>query len=96
MPRVWNKRDPECPRDAVYVGRPTKWGNPFSHLPHASCDVAFVPTREEAIEKHAEWLMTGDGQHLLEHIHELRGKDLACWCAPDTCHAELLLILANG
>lgn len=29
MPRVWNKRDPNVPPDAVYVGRPSKWGNDF-------------------------------------------------------------------
>lgn len=29
MPKVWNKSDPNCPKDAIYVGRPSKWGNPY-------------------------------------------------------------------
>lgn len=28
---------------------------------------------------------------------ELRGKDLACWCAPGVdCHADVLIEVANG
>ena len=27
--KVWNKRDPNCPKDAIYVGRPSWWGNPY-------------------------------------------------------------------
>ena len=26
---------------------------------------------------------------------ELKGKDLICWCAPERCHAEILLKYAN-
>jgi hypothetical protein len=34
---------------------------------------------------------------MLDHIHELRGKNLACWCRPGaTCHADVLLELANA
>ena len=28
---------------------------------------------------------------LINDIHELRGKDLVCWCAPAPCHGDLLL-----
>jgi hypothetical protein len=28
-------------------------------------------------------------------LHELRGKDLVCWCAPERCHAWVLIKLAN-
>jgi hypothetical protein len=28
-------------------------------------------------------------------LHELRGKDLLCWCAPGSCHADVLVELAN-
>ena len=32
MPKVYNKRrSSEIPKGAVYVGRPTQWGNPFSN-----------------------------------------------------------------
>jgi hypothetical protein len=33
---------------------------------------------------------------LINDIHELRGKDLVCWCKPDPCHGDLLLRLANA
>jgi hypothetical protein len=32
---------------------------------------------------------------LLVDLHELRGKDLVCWCAPHRCHAEVLAELAD-
>jgi Domain of unknown function (DUF4326) len=28
-------------------------------------------------------------------LHGLRGKNLICWCAPERCHAEVLIALAN-
>jgi hypothetical protein len=83
--KVWNKRDPNCPKDAVYVGRPTKWGNPFVIGRHGN--------REQVIEAYRLWLLRGDS--LKNDLHELRGKDLVCWCAPLPCHADVLLELAN-
>ena len=32
---------------------------------------------------------------LINYIHELRGRDLVCWCAPEPCHGDVLLQLAN-
>ena len=70
---------------AVYVGRPSKWGNPFRVHRHA--------TREIVIKRYESYL-----QHnpmLLAELSELRGKDLVCHCAPKPCHADVLLRLAN-
>lgn len=86
MPKVWNKRDPNCPKDAVYVGRPSKWGNPFVIGPHG--------TREQVVEAYRLWILRGNP--LRNDMHELRGKDLVCWCAPLPCHADVLLELANA
>jgi hypothetical protein len=69
----------------VYVGRPTKWGNPFK--------VGRDGTRDEVIEKYRVW---GHASGLFEDLPELWDKDLACWCAPKACHADVLLELANG
>ncbi len=34
---------------------------------------------------------------MLAHMHELRGKNLACWCVPGApCHADVLLEMANA
>ena len=87
MPSVWNKRDPNCPEDAVYIGRPSKWGNPF-RFPGVIC-----PTRGDAIEGYRLHVTLGAGKSL--PFGELRGKDLVCWCAPLPCHGDVLLELAN-
>lgn len=77
---------------AVYVGRPSMWGNRFSHLAGTQADVR-VDTRDEAVERYAEWVVTQ--RHLMARLPELKGKDLICWCAPARCHADVLLELAN-
>ncbi len=86
MARVWNKRDPNCPKDAVYVGRPTKWGNPYLINERQS--------RADAIRRYRNDL---EASPILvaEVKRELRGKDLICWCAPLPCHADILLEIAN-
>ena len=84
MPSVVNRRSGE-PYD-VYVGRPSKWGNPFQIGPSH--------TREEVIEKYRLWLL--HRPELMAALPELRGKTLACWCAPLPCHADVLLELANA
>ena len=83
-PLVLNKRTDRCGH-ALYVGRPTKWGNPFS-IPHHG-------DRATVIAKHRAWLLLQPD--LMAALPELRGKDLACWCAPQPCHADTLLQLAN-
>lgn len=88
MPKVWNKKDPNCPKDAIYVGRPSKWGNPAR--------IGEGISRDMAIDLYRGYLNTAQGQKLLESIGELKGKDLVCWCAPLSCHADILLKLANN
>jgi hypothetical protein len=49
MPKVYNKRHKNVPKDAVYVGRPSKWGNQFGHLPSVLIKHK-VLTRQEAVD----------------------------------------------
>ena len=79
----------------VYIGRPSKWGNPFSHLESSKQSKYKVATRKEAIESFREWITKGEGKHLLKDLHELRGKTLGCWCKPKSCHGDILLELSN-
>lgn len=72
----------------VYVGRPTKWGNPFTHLKGKTKAKFIVSTREEAIAKYEEYLLSR--QDLMDSLHELRGKQLGCWCKPRSCHGDIL------
>lgn len=94
MPKVHNKYHKNVPEDAVYVGRPTIFGNPFSHLNGTKAQFQVV-TREEAVSKYEEWVRTQPD--LMRQIRTtLKGKDLVCWCAPKSCHADVLLRIANG
>jgi hypothetical protein len=50
-------------------------------------------SREEVIERYRAWLASQPD--LLDALDELRGRDLVCWCAPQACHDDLLIELAN-
>lgn len=86
-PKVYSRRkDAEpAPPGAIYVGRPTKWGNPFV--------VGRDGTRADVIQKYREWLSP---ELRAAARRELAGKDLVCWCAPLACHANVLLEIANA
>ena len=79
----------------VYIGRPSKWGNPYSHKPEGTLAEFVVPTRNEAIEKYREYIVFGEGNHLLDDLHELKGKTLGCWCKPKSCHGDILAELVD-
>lgn len=74
----------------VFIGRGSKWGNPFTHIKDKTtlADV-IVETREEAIERYREYLE--GNQELLDSLGELEGKVLGCYCKPDSCHGDILL-----
>lgn len=76
----------------VYIGRPSKWGNPFSHLPKTRADYR-VDTREDAIQMYEAWIQTQPD--LMRALGELKGKVLGCWCHPKPCHGDVLVRLAN-
>ena len=86
-PKVLNKRTNTISPDAIYVGRPSKWGNPFV--------IGKDGTREQVIAKYKNWLLTQNQVPSNLDPDELTGKDLVCWCAPLPCHADILLELAN-
>lgn len=83
-PLVWNRRR-GAPLDAVYVGRPTKWGNPIR---------LDGITRAECLRRYKDWLRT-QPQLVEDMKRELRGRHLVCWCAPKMCHADVILKIAN-
>lgn len=108
---------PGIPQGAIYVGRGPgnsgRWGNPFrigtdaddaAHatalyeewLANNSYDVHppdISPQLRQEMHDRRDWI--------LAHVHELAGKDLACWCKlpadgePDHCHAQILMELAQ-
>lgn len=75
----------------VYIGRPSKWGNPFTHKQDGKTLAKhIVGSRGEAVEAYREWITNGDGKHLMNDLHELKGKVLGCWCKPLSCHGDIL------
>lgn len=70
----------------VYIGRPSKWGNPFA--------IGKDGDREEVILKYHNWVLTQD--HLLKALVELKDKKLGCWCKPNSCHGDILVQLLSA
>ena len=80
--------------NAVYVGRPGRWGNPFI----ADLLNGGNMSPEETVDHFRRALIDGRLQFSVASVRmDLAGKDLACWCPPGApCHADVLLLLANG
>lgn len=79
----------------VYIGRPTKWGNPYTHIQDGKTLAKYVvEDRNAAVNAYRDYITNGDGKHLLNDLHELKGgKILGCWCKPQACHGDVLLEL---
>lgn len=77
--------------DVVYIGRGSIWGNPFSHKEGTKA-IWKVGTVEEAIQHYREylWAAIKEGDITLCMLKELDGKRLACYCAPNPCHGNII------
>lgn len=100
--RVQRKRTKgwRMPEGAVYVGRGSRWGNPYKVGENLWTPQGFKlwASHQDVVTAYREDLAIGacDVPEPEEIRHELAGKDLACWCPPDQpCHADVLLELAN-
>lgn len=109
--RIQRKRTKgwKMPPNTVYVGRPSKWGNPYKAGEKVELgDFIYYGIKElEQYENitpehnlHAMQLFYFFTQVLKKYgkldLSELKGKNLACWCPLDKpCHADILLKLAN-
>lgn len=95
--RLSRKKGWRIPPNTVKVARPTKWGNAYV----VGSDT--TPTADMAVRQYRDQVtkVLGAGGAKAEEftiaLEELRGKNLACWCALDQpCHADVLLELANA
>ena len=77
----------------VYIGRPSKWGNPWSHEEDTMAEFK-VETRAEAIRKYEEWVRAQPDM-MASIKRELKSKVLGCWCVPRLCHCHVLAWIAN-
>lgn len=91
------------PENTAKVDRSTKWGNPYKagvHCDHqhaVDCHYMLVKTGTEARSAPTAESSPIAYYAVVSHeISELRGKNLACWCAVNApCHADVLLEIAN-
>jgi len=72
-----------CKKEAydVYIGRPSKWSNPFK--------IPWDGSREDVINKYEAYIMSHPD--LINSLPELQGKILGCWCKPKACHGDILV-----
>ena len=65
----------------LYIGRPSKWGNPFclTNFPRALC-----------VAKYFKYIQNSD---VIKDIGELKSKSIGCFCAPSLCHGHVLIHL---
>lgn len=86
-PRVHNRKYGTAPPDAVFIGRPSKFGNKFV--------IGRDGSRAQVCEMEKQRILA-DPELQAMIKRELRGKDVECFCAPDQCHGDFLVELANS
>lgn len=76
------------PTNAVWIMRPSKWGNPFV--------LGRDGDRSVVLAKHKAWLWEEikAGRIDLTELAALDGAALVCCCSPKPCHGETLLAAA--
>ena len=71
-----------CKKDNdIYIGRPSKWGNPF--------EIGIDGCRADVIAKYRKYLL--ENKELMDSLPELKWKTLGCWCKPENCHGDVLV-----
>ena len=96
IPRLVDVREADCD---IYIGRGSRWGNPFR--------IGRYSTREEAVDKHMNWLQQWikykkrividgyDNRWVIGHLKQLERKALGCFCFPLPCHGDNLITLVK-
>ena len=77
--RLVNLNNTKLPEEAVFIGRPSPWGNPYTLSKYS---------RAEAIELFEQHLFASG---LINNLHLLKFKCLASFCYPEPCHGMVLL-----
>jgi hypothetical protein len=98
--RIQRKRTKgwRLPANAKCVDRSTKFGNPFDWQDYVDQWTTECQARQHAKDDYRRWLngeinrWTIKRDWILEHLEDLRGFDLACWCPlAQACHADVLI-----
>ena len=83
--RVLNKHSDILPKNAVYIGRPSKWGNPFP--------ITSENDRNTVIRQYTYYLRDALENKTItkQELLELDNKHLVCYCAPKRCHGDVIM-----
>ena len=84
--RVVNKHTHVRTPNDVYIGRGSKWGNPYR--------IGVDGTRQDVIRKYRDYITRNHS--LRSQVHELKGKTLVCYCSPQACHGDILCELVEA
>lgn len=89
------------PFKTVVVSTPGPWENPYVIGQTYPDDGYPNPiSRQQAVDAFRKWINSGSLAAKLARVKvrkDLRGKNLACLCAPgQPCHADVLLDVANS
>ena len=85
----------------LYVGRPSKWGNPYKVENFRVMDRKGTPEQEaeylqQMLKLYRRYITEIRPELAAAAKVELAGRNLACWCPlGHPCHADILLELAN-
>lgn len=97
--REYGPRLERAPKQLVYVGRQMTgvraggWNLSARPLNNPYTAKA-LGSNEAAVAAYCRYLLREPG--LLARVPLLRGAVLACWCAPEPCHADVLARLADA
>ena len=101
--RIQRKRTKgwRMPPNTVNVARPGRWGNPFRGPKAIHLYRLLWRRRWKELERAGIDIGVNCLPDLVYiwtlRLHELRGKDLVCWCPLGAdCHADILLRKANA
>ena len=87
--RVGNRRTDEPEPGDVYIGRPSRWGNPFPLENGAGRNSVITAYRNRLVAD------LTDGRMTRGELAALAGKRLMCWCHPQACHGHVLAVAAD-
>jgi hypothetical protein len=83
----------------VRIDRRSPWGNPYRIDEMRRAGLSGETARLAVIASFELWVQNADDAAAVwirEHVHELRGKTLACWCKPADCHGDVLAAMADA
>lgn len=87
------------PDNTIYVGRPTRWGNPYkvgTEMVDFDGNPSPPMSAKDAVEGYKSIIDEVIKNRDDLDLNTLKGKNLACWCPLDKpCHVDVLLELAN-